>query len=481
MFLFDFFWSLWESLVHIMTFSRNPQNNKLSIHVKSNTGNSVDVDLDPQWDIGTLKEAIAPKIGLPADDMEIILAGKSLDDSTTIADCDLGEQSVLHAVKSHGQRQRRSRPLNQIMSDLVEENDALPASVSEIDENHDTVQPSPADSDGKPQKPQQAHFYVYCATCMTNNLGNPTLPLKPKEGKLRVRCSSCKSGAIQLDSDPASWSDVLERTRITGDCQEQGCSDGPVAWAEFYFKCAEHVPKSENESEAVPLYLIRANSRSTPCLACMDIMDTVIVFSCAHTICLDCFNDYITSKIRERKFVLDDDVGYSLLCPVGCEGSLITEIHHFRLLAPHLYNMYQQFATEDFVLKSGGVLCPHPNCGMGIYPDDDCDAVRCTCGYVFCKKCLQGNHIGDCDNAVDILTGLSPTYTIDPSRAAQSKWDEASHRSIRAGTKPCPKCRTATERAGGCMHMVCTRCNFEWCWVCQISWTRSCMGSHWFG
>lgn len=40
------------------------------------------------------------------------------------------------------------------------------------------------------------------------------------------------------------------------------------------------------------------------------------------------------------------------------------------------------------------------------------------------------------------------------NRLADAKWDEASNIAIKVFTKPCPKCRTATERAGGCMHMV---------------------------
>lgn len=88
-------------------------------------------------------------------------------------------------------------------------------------------------------------------------------------------------------------------------------------------------------------------------------------------------------------------------------------------------------------------------------------------------------------------------------RAADARWDEASKVTIKVISKPCPQCRTPTERAGtniecqffffffiktskisgGCMHMVCTRsgCGFEWCWVCQTEWTRDCMGAHWFG
>ena len=38
-------------------------------------------------------------------------------------------------------------------------------------------------------------------------------------------------------------------------------------------------------------------------------------------------------------------------------------------------------------------------------------------------------------------------------------------------SKPCPGCRTPTERDGGCMHMICTKpgCSLHWCWVCQVN------------
>lgn len=122
--------------------------------------------------------------------------------------------------------------------------------------------------------------------------------------------------------------------------------------------------------------------------------------------------------------------------------------------------------------------------------------------YVFCRLCLQGYHIGDCESATsNDLSSENCNYKVDPNKAADARWDEASKVTIKVSTKPCPKCRTPTERdgeveclklelivyvflfVGGCMHMVCTRasCDFHWCWVCQTEWTRNCMGSHWFG
>ncbi|XP_059472712.1 LOW QUALITY PROTEIN: E3 ubiquitin-protein ligase parkin-like [Neocloeon triangulifer] len=140
-----------------------------------------------------------------------------------------------------------------------------------------------------------------------------------------------------------------------------------------------------------------------------------------------------------------------------------------------------------FVLQAGGVLCPQPRCGMGILVDGGCTKVACAsgCGFVFCRNCLQGYHIGECQEVESGVTGLEQSgYSVDPGRAAQARWDEASKVAIKVTTKPCPKCRTPTERdASGCMHMICTKApvRLQWCWVCQTPWTRDCMGNHWFG
>ena len=37
-------------------------------------------------------------------------------------------------------------------------------------------------------------------------------------------------------------------------------------------------------------------------------------------------------------------------------------------------------------------------------------------------------------------------------------------------TKACPRCHTATEKNGGCNHITCRHCNFEWCWLCSCKY-----------
>ncbi|XP_039284843.1 E3 ubiquitin-protein ligase parkin [Nilaparvata lugens] len=454
-----------NSMLQFFRLGKKSISNSLNIYIKSNTGNTLSIELDPKWDIKNVKEVIAPKLGLPPNEVKIIFAGKELDDSITIEECDLGEQSILHAVQSRS-NSKRSRPLSESVANLQLSN------ISENDDSNSTIEEQLESSEEKNSK--NTHFYVYCSQpCKSVSVG-----------KLRVRCASCHSGALTVDSDPSCWDDVLKDNRISAHCEENRCQTGPVSWAQFYFKCAEHTSQGEKD-EAVPLYLIRPNISQVPCLACTDISDPVLVFSCEerHVTCLDCFRQYCVTRLRERQFVSDDRLGYTLPCPAGCEDSLIEECHHFRLLTSEQYQTYQRFGAEEFVLRSGGVLCPQPGCGAGILIDSDCKRVQCVggCGFVFCRDCMQGYHLGDCSSRPEEAGASSQSYSVDPTRASQARWDEASKVAIRVTTKPCPKCRTATERDGGCMHMVCTRCKLQWCWVCQTEWTRDCMGAHWFG
>lgn len=43
---------------------------------------------------------------------------------------------------------------------------------------------------------------------------------------------------------------------------------------------------------------------------------------------------------------------------------------------------------------------------------------------------------------------------------------------ILAHTKQCPKCKRPIEKNQGCMHMTCSQCRFEFCWLCQGAWAE---------
>merc|ERR1719173_186317 len=37
-------------------------------------------------------------------------------------------------------------------------------------------------------------------------------------------------------------------------------------------------------------------------------------------------------------------------------------------------------------------------------------------------------------------------------------------------TSPCPKCEASIEKNGGCMHMTCSNCKYEWHWLTGEKW-----------
>ena len=83
-FLFDLIRNAFFSMLEIIWFGKKKISNSLSIYVKTNTGKTLPVDLDPKWDIKNVKEIVAEKMGMPAEEIKIIFAGKELHNSTII-------------------------------------------------------------------------------------------------------------------------------------------------------------------------------------------------------------------------------------------------------------------------------------------------------------------------------------------------------------------------------------------------------------
>jgi len=60
----------------------------------------------------------------------------------------------------------------------------------------------------------------------------------------------------------------------------------------------------------------------------------VFVYPCVdgHVTCLECFCEYAVNRLRERRFIFDKSLGYTLPCPAGCPNSLISQPYHFKAL-----------------------------------------------------------------------------------------------------------------------------------------------------
>ena len=71
-------------MIELIWFGKKKISNSLSIYVKTNTGKTLPVELNPKWDIKNVKEIVAEKMGLSPEEIKIIFAGKELHNSTII-------------------------------------------------------------------------------------------------------------------------------------------------------------------------------------------------------------------------------------------------------------------------------------------------------------------------------------------------------------------------------------------------------------
>uniref|UniRef100_A0AAF5HXV3 RBR-type E3 ubiquitin transferase n=1 Tax=Strongyloides stercoralis TaxID=6248 RepID=A0AAF5HXV3_STRER len=213
-------------------------------------------------------------------------------------------------------------------------------------------------------------------------------------------------------------------------------------------------PSSLNRS------IISVATRGTCNICCSEEVLTESI--CGHKYCNQCWLHYFKTKITDHCDHIISCQEYG--CDIAVDDDMVIKI--IGQSAP-LICRYKKLITKSFVESNKNLkYCPNPECYYitKIISIED-EPITCQCGFVYCFKCGHEWHEPlHCDIFKRWLRKCS-----DDSET--SNW-------LNVHTKECPKCASTIEKNGGCNHMICHRCKYEYCWVCLQEWGPH--GNNWY-
>lgn len=197
------------------------------------------------------------------------------------------------------------------------------------------------------------------------------------------------------------------------------------------------------------------------CLICLEELPAANTYalSCGHRYCKDCWKGYLEVMIKEGPRAI-----YTK-CPSPKCKCIVHEDAFKKFVNPDMFQKYTTFMLRSFVEDNLNVKwCPAPGCSNAVRCErqNRKQPVTCGCGFSFCFRCAD-SEIGDhrpvsCEHLEKWLVKAS-------AESENVKW-------LMANAKKCPKCSSYIEKNGGCMHMTCKICTYEFCWLCRGPWTE---------
>lgn len=197
------------------------------------------------------------------------------------------------------------------------------------------------------------------------------------------------------------------------------------------------------------------------------------VSSCGCVACPESMSSWLSTQVNDGQRGTGE-----LACP-GCPRLLISQTEIERLTTPTVAARAETLALEKALVCMGDWRWCPAGCGAGGFFTgvglfEGCMEVYCPgCDMGACAKCNLPTHHHRAPSGR--WRSCAEAALERDAASATAAWLEAS-------AKRCPSmyggCGALTERDGGCSHISCKVCKFEWCWLCEGKYRgRYTMGS----
>jgi predicted nucleic acid-binding Zn ribbon protein len=173
--------------------------------------------------------------------------------------------------------------------------------------------------------------------------------------------------------------------------------------------------------------------------------------------CVVCYEERFLS---EEKF---ESVKGMKICMECIHQELILSMKDFTLMPPkynlsvldYIFTPSQKKEFEkrlkEFLTKDK-LYCPNPVCSTFLYNENNKQVISCPdCSTEVCVKCKKYSHKNKfCEDSKE--DELMNSFIVDK------------------GWSICQGCKICVELNGGCNHITCRNCKYQFCYVCGVEW-----------
>lgn len=201
--------------------------------------------------------------------------------------------------------------------------------------------------------------------------------------------------------------------------------------------------------------------------------------SCRHArkLCLPCIQQLLAHALSGSAWT-------DPRCPECSSGFTAADVQRFG--SPAQSAVFADRATRRFLQSLPEYReCIASGCGSSQLHDGGADRPIVTCRACGHKTCFNHRdtpwHVALSCEEYDEDLRLAGLLQSEGPMGERELALELSERLVREQTKPCPGCKFDIMKTGGCQHMTCGKCGFEFCWECKADYAdirRLGRGSH---